>query len=207
VPYFIDAFNCVLVTSPSGSVPPGCRKVSSETAAGVGLVHGQQLTAQRADLLVEDRADEYFETLTEAERTAAPIVRFEPVRGPMTLDNDGLLLSTTPFLPGWEITHVLGVVVGNTVRTRNVFSRLGAGISATFGGELDAYTKLLTDSRNEAVQRMTRDARGLGANGIVGVCFNTSELLEIATELLVAGTAVKATKLALPPPPVAARQS
>lgn len=193
MPYFADPMNRVKVTSPrSPSAPPGCRVIQTDIAAQLGLVDGQQLTADRATLLVEGKWQEYLASIPEDERSAPPQVVIEPRRGIVSLDNYGLLLSTTAFLPGYEITTLLGTVAGNTVRTRNVLTRFGANLSANFGGELDAYTKMLTDSRNEAVKRMVTDARTLGATGIVGISFNTSSLLEIATELLVVGTAVQA---------------
>jgi len=102
-----------------------------------------------------------------------------------------MLLSTTPDLPGREITEVLGVARGSTVRARNIGKDIFASLKNIVGGEISEYTKLLADSREQAMERMIQDAEGLGANAIVNVRFTTSAVLNGAAEILAYGTAVK----------------
>jgi uncharacterized protein YbjQ (UPF0145 family) len=101
-----------------------------------------------------------------------------------------ILLATTDDVPGERIVRTLGLVRGNTVRARHVGSSFLAVFRTLIGGEAHGYTKLLQDSREECVKRMLEDARALGANGVVGVRFATSNIMSGAAELLVYGTAV-----------------
>ena len=103
-----------------------------------------------------------------------------------------MLVTTTFELSGWEIQRVCGEVFGLTVRSRNVFSQMGAGFKSMFGGELQGMTKNLTDSRNEAMTRMLEAARAKGGNAVVGFRFDTSELGETWSEICAYGTAVVA---------------
>lgn len=105
-----------------------------------------------------------------------------------------LLVTTTESLPGWDTREVLGIVVGSTIRTRHAGSKFAAGISSTFGGELAGYTRLLTESRDEALDRMAQEAIRLGANGVVGLSFATSDVFDSAAEILAYGTAVRLEK-------------
>jgi uncharacterized protein YbjQ (UPF0145 family) len=102
---------------------------------------------------------------------------------------------TTNDLPGYRIDEVFGEVFGLTVRSRNAFSQVGAGLKAMFGGELKGMTKALVDSRNEVMERMTTEAHERGANAIVAMRFDTSEMGEVWTEICAYGTAVRATRL------------
>ena len=103
-----------------------------------------------------------------------------------------MLVVTTNDLPGWEIHRVCGEVFGLTVRSRNAFSQIGAGIKSMFGGELQGMTKNLTDSRNEAMARLIAEARARGGNAIVAMRFDTTELGDVWTEICAYGTAVQA---------------
>lgn len=102
-----------------------------------------------------------------------------------------MLLSTTEFIAGREITEVLGVVRGSTVRSRNVVRDIMAGLRNVVGGEIPEYTKLLADSREQALQRMVEDARRLGADAVVGIRFTTSAVMQGSSEILAYGTAVR----------------
>src|SRR2546430_14006171 len=102
-----------------------------------------------------------------------------------------MLISTMNDLPGFEVTEVLGEVFGLTVRSRNAFSQMGAGLKSMFGGELKGMTKALADSRAEVVQRMTEEAEAKGANAILAMRFDTSEMGETWTEICAYGTAVR----------------
>ena len=93
-------------------------------------------------------------------------------------------------IPGKTIVEHHGVVSGSTVRAKHVGRDIMAGFKNVFGGELKGYTELLSESREEAMQRMTEQAKSLGANAIVNVRFSTSSVAAGAAELYVYGTAV-----------------
>jgi uncharacterized protein YbjQ (UPF0145 family) len=106
-----------------------------------------------------------------------------------------MLIVTTNDLPGYRIDEVLGEVWGLTVRSRNAFSQMGAGLKSIFGGELKGMTQALYESRNEVMNRMVEEAQRRGANAIVAMRFDTSEMGDVWTEICAYGTAVRATKL------------
>ena len=85
-----------------------------------------------------------------------------------------ILVSTTDQIYGREITANLGIARGGTVRAKNAISDIGAGIKNVVGGEMKAYTQLMADAREQALQRMQIDAVMMGANAVVGVNFSTS---------------------------------
>ena len=100
-------------------------------------------------------------------------------------------LSNLEHLPNYQITERLDVVYGSTVRSKHVGKDLFAGLKNIVGGELTAYTELLEESRQEAIDRMIIKAEALGADAIVGLRFSTSSIAQGASELFVYGTAVK----------------
>lgn len=100
-------------------------------------------------------------------------------------------LSTTNDIPGHKITETLGIARGSTVRTRNVGNDIIAALKNLVGGEVEQYTKLQADAREQALQRMIEDANSLGADAVVCVRFQTSVMMAGASELLAYGTAVK----------------
>jgi len=102
-----------------------------------------------------------------------------------------MLITTMNDVPGHEITDVYGEVFGLTVRSRNIGSQIGAGLKSIFGGELKGMTKALADSRSEVIQRMTEEAEAKGANAVVAMRFDTSEMGDTWTEICAYGTAVK----------------
>jgi uncharacterized protein YbjQ (UPF0145 family) len=102
-----------------------------------------------------------------------------------------MLIATTNELPGYEIDEVYGEVMGLTVRSRNLGSQLGAGLKSIVGGELKGMTKALVDSREQVVQRMVDEAEAKGANAIVAMRFDTSEMGGNWTEICAYGTAVR----------------
>jgi uncharacterized protein YbjQ (UPF0145 family) len=106
-----------------------------------------------------------------------------------------MLIATTNELPGYAIDEVYGEVFGLTVRSRNAFSQLGAGLKSMLGGELKGMTKALVDSRMEVIQRMTEEAEAKGANAVVAMRFDTSEMGDTWTEICAYGTAVRARKV------------
>jgi uncharacterized protein YbjQ (UPF0145 family) len=101
-----------------------------------------------------------------------------------------LLVVTTNDIPGYRITKVHGDVFGLTVRARNYFANFGAQLRTVVGGEVSGYTRLLTDSRNEARQRLMDEAAKTGANAVVAMRFDCNEIGEIMTEIAAYGTAV-----------------
>lgn len=115
-----------------------------------------------------------------------------------------MLLSNLESVPAHTIIRQIDVVYGNTVRSKHVGRDLLAGLKNIVGGELTAYTELLEESRQEAMNRMIEKAQSLGANAVVGIRFSTSNIAQGASELFVYGTAVvvepNATKLPDPFP-------
>jgi uncharacterized protein YbjQ (UPF0145 family) len=105
-----------------------------------------------------------------------------------------ILVSTMNDLPGYEVVAVHGEVCGLIVRARNVFSNLGAGLRTIIGGEAKGYTQLLTDSRNEAIERMREQARWHGANAVLAMRFDCNEIADIMSEVAAYGTAVTVRK-------------
>jgi uncharacterized protein YbjQ (UPF0145 family) len=102
-----------------------------------------------------------------------------------------MLIATTNEIAGHEIEEVFGEVFGLTVRSRNAFSQLGAGLKSIVGGELKGMTKGLVDSRQQVIDRMVEEAEAKGANAIVGMRFDTSEMGDTWTEICAYGTAVR----------------
>jgi uncharacterized protein YbjQ (UPF0145 family) len=102
-----------------------------------------------------------------------------------------MILSTTETISGKNIEATLGLARGSTVRARNIGRDIFAGLKNIVGGEIDEYTKLLAQSREEAIQRMIADAETLGADAIVSVRFTTSMVMQGCSEILAYGTAVK----------------
>jgi uncharacterized protein YbjQ (UPF0145 family) len=105
-----------------------------------------------------------------------------------------MLITTQDEFADKEITETLGLVKGNTIRARHVGKDILAGLRNLVGGEIKEYTKMLAESREQALDRMLADARSKGANGVVCVRFTTSAVMQGAAELLVFGTAVKLTR-------------
>lgn len=106
-----------------------------------------------------------------------------------------ILVVTTNEVPGFRITEVHGEVFGITVRARNAFSNMGAGFRTMFGGEVKGYTKLLADSRLEAVGRLKAACHQVGGNAIVAMRFDTGEVGDIMNEVAAYGTAVTIEKV------------
>ncbi|GAB4287913.1 MAG: YbjQ family protein [Ignavibacteriaceae bacterium] len=103
-----------------------------------------------------------------------------------------MILVTSSTIPGKEIKKSFGVVRGNTIRARHVGKDILALFKNILGGEIQEYTKLMAESRDQAIDRMIEEARSLGANAIVDLRFSTSYIMASAAEILVYGTAVYA---------------
>tara|TARA_Y100001970_G_scaffold80606_1_gene102354 strand:+ start:229 stop:549 length:321 start_codon:yes stop_codon:yes gene_type:complete len=101
-----------------------------------------------------------------------------------------MLITSTFDIADKTIIKTLGLVKGNTIRARHVGRDIMAGLRGIVGGELHEYTKLLAESREQALDRMIEDAQKLGADAVVGVSFSTSVMSQGAAELMAFGTAV-----------------
>jgi uncharacterized protein YbjQ (UPF0145 family) len=101
-----------------------------------------------------------------------------------------MILVTTDFVPGKEIKKVLGLVRGNTIRARHIGRDISAALKNIVGGEIRDYTKMMAESREQAIDRMVEEAESLGANAIINVRFTTSMIMQSASEILAYGTAV-----------------
>lgn len=102
-----------------------------------------------------------------------------------------MIHSTIDKVPNKEIIEILGIARGSTVRARNIGRDFFASLKNIVGGEISEYTKLQAQSREEALERMTKDAESMGADAIVNIRFTTSVIMQGASEILAYGTAVK----------------
>ncbi len=102
-----------------------------------------------------------------------------------------MIMSTTDLIPGKEISEVIGIARGSTVRARNIGRDIFAGLKNIVGGEIEEYTKLQAQSREQAMQRMQKDAELYGADAIINVRLTTSMVMQGCSEILAYGTAVK----------------
>ena len=102
-----------------------------------------------------------------------------------------MIVMTTDFIPGKRVTEVIGLVKGNTIRARHLGKDILAGIKNLIGGEIEEYTKMIAESREQSLDRMKEDARSRGADAVINVRFTTSSMMQSAAELLAYGTAVK----------------
>lgn len=104
-----------------------------------------------------------------------------------------IIIATTETVPYREISEIIGIARGGTVRARNIGRDITAMFKAVVGGEIAEYTKLQADSREQALQRMIEDAEEHGADAVVGVRISTSMVMNGASEISAYGTAVKLT--------------
>ncbi|MDR0528285.1 MAG: YbjQ family protein [Zoogloeaceae bacterium] len=101
-----------------------------------------------------------------------------------------MFLSNIESFPGYVITRHLGLVQGSTVRAKHVGRDIMAGLKNLVGGELKGYTELLNESRREAIERMEKQAKAVGANAVINIRFSTANITAGAAEILAYGTAV-----------------
>ena len=138
-----------------------------------------------------------------AQKAAARLAKRAAVEGESGLPRsrpgaERMLIVTTNEVPGHRITQVHGDVFGLTVRTRHLFSGIGTWFRTIAGGEMAGYTKLLMDSRNQARERMSREAHARGANAIVAMRFDCNEIGNFMSEVAAYGTAVTVEPLDAP---------
>lgn len=104
-----------------------------------------------------------------------------------------MLMTTQDSFADREISATLGIVKGNTIRARHVGKDIMAAFRNLVGGEVVEYTKMMAESREQALDRMVRSAQEMGADAVVGIRFTSATVMQQAAELLVYGTAVKLT--------------
>lgn len=101
-----------------------------------------------------------------------------------------MIITTSNRVEGKSIVKTVGLVRGNTIRARHVGRDIRAGLKSLVGGEITDYTYMMTEAREQAVQRMVEDAEKKGANAVVGMRFSTSMIMQNAAEILAYGTGV-----------------
>ncbi len=101
-----------------------------------------------------------------------------------------MMVTTTENIPGYRVVNVIGQVFGLTVRSRGVGGNMAAGLKSLVGGEIRSYTKLLEDARREAIDRLVQTATSAGANAVVMMRFDSSEMGQTMSEIVAYGTAV-----------------
>ncbi len=105
-----------------------------------------------------------------------------------------MIVTTSSSIKGKQIVETFGLVMGNTIRAKWIGKDIVSGFRQLVGGELVEYTDMLSEAREEALQRMIVEAKELGANAILDARFTTSQVMQNAAEILAYGTAVKITK-------------
>ena len=108
--------------------------------------------------------------------------------------DEQIMVSTMNDFPGYEVVEVYGEVFGLIVRSRNIFSNIGAGFRTIFGGEVRGYTTLLSDSREHALARLREAAAAKGANAVLAMRFDSGDIGNVMNEVAAYGTAVKVVK-------------
>jgi uncharacterized protein YbjQ (UPF0145 family) len=112
-----------------------------------------------------------------------------------------MLIATTPFIAGWRVTETRGHVFGLVVRSRGLGGNIMAGLRSLGGGEIHEYTSLLEDARRQAIDRMVQNATMMGANAVISMRFDSSELAGTMSEIVAYGTAVVVVQDANAPQP------
>ena len=102
-----------------------------------------------------------------------------------------MIISTSENIPNRSIVEIIGIAQGSTVRAKHIGKDILAGFKNLVGGEVKQYTELLNDAREEAMRRMKDDAEKMGADAIINVRIVTSMVSQMASEILIYGTAVK----------------
>jgi uncharacterized protein YbjQ (UPF0145 family) len=105
--------------------------------------------------------------------------------------DEEIMVVTTNNVPGYEVTKVYGEVFGLIVRSRNLFSNFGASLRTIFGGEVRGYTKLLSDTREQAMERLRNKAKAAGANAVLMMRFDSGDIGQQMNEVVAYGTAVQ----------------
>jgi uncharacterized protein YbjQ (UPF0145 family) len=101
-----------------------------------------------------------------------------------------MIVTTTPYIAGYKVTEVRGQVFGLVVRSRGLGGNIVAGLRSLVGGEIHEYTQLLEDTRRQALDRMVQNATLMGANAVISMRFDSSEIGTTMSEIVAYGTAV-----------------
>ena len=117
-------------------------------------------------------------------------IKLEAVETVETRPKRDFVITTTPSVPGYKVTKILGIVTGVTARTRGVGGRIIAGVQRMVGGEVSAFTYEMEKARREAVERAVEKAVKLGANALISIDFETSNLFQGVIMISATGTAV-----------------
>ncbi len=102
-----------------------------------------------------------------------------------------MIITNTDFVPGREVSQILGLVRGNTIQAKGIGKDVVAGFRNVIGGEIKEYTTMLAEAREISLKRMEQKAEKLGADAVINVRFMTSSVMAAAAEILAYGTAVK----------------
>jgi uncharacterized protein YbjQ (UPF0145 family) len=102
-----------------------------------------------------------------------------------------MIITTTETIPGKKVQEILGIAKGSTIRAKHLGRDIMAGLKHLVGGELKGYTEMLSEARDQSMERMEAEAEKLGADAIVNVRLLTAEVMQGAAEVLAYGTAVK----------------
>lgn len=113
-----------------------------------------------------------------------------------------MLIATTPFVAGWRVVETKGHAFGLVVRSRGLGGNIMAGLRSIGGGEIKEYTSLLEDTRRQAVDRLVQNATLMGANAVISMRFDSSELAGTMSEIVAYGTAVVVVQDGSAPQPV-----
>jgi uncharacterized protein YbjQ (UPF0145 family) len=113
-----------------------------------------------------------------------------------------MIIATTPYVGGWRVTETKGHVFGLVVRSRGLGGNIMAGLRSIGGGEIHEYTSLLEDTRRQAIDRMVQNATMMGANAVLSMRFDSSEMANTMTEIVAYGTAVVVVEDANAPQPM-----
>jgi uncharacterized protein YbjQ (UPF0145 family) len=105
-------------------------------------------------------------------------------------EESGVIMVTMNYVPGKKITNVIGTIWGITVRSRGIGGNIMAGLRSLGGGEIKEYSKMLSDARNTAMDRLKDAAKQLGANAVIELRFDSSDIGQVMTEIVAYGTAV-----------------
>ncbi|MAI89490.1 YbjQ family protein [Ponticaulis sp.] len=102
-----------------------------------------------------------------------------------------MILTTTETVPGREVSEIIGIAKGNVVRARFVGRDIVAGLRTLVGGEVDEYTKLMAEAREQSYDRMVEEAQRMGADAVINIRFTTSLIMQGSSEIMTYGTAVR----------------
>ncbi|KUO94208.1 hypothetical protein B7L70_04455 [Vulcanisaeta sp. EB80] len=108
----------------------------------------------------------------------------------MAIREGDVIVVTTPYIPGYRVVKVIGVALGITVRSRGLGGRFLAGLRSLVGGEIQEFTELAEQARRQAIERMIKHAKELGANAVISFRLDSNEISEYMDEIIAYGTAV-----------------